>query len=150
MEQATRYNLSDMMADFANACRNADLKLTHQRLEIYRELALAKDHPSAEMLYKRIIKKLPTISIDTVYRNLATMEKNHLITRVQTLASQARFEAKMASHHHAVCRQCGAITDFSWGFFDEVQIPAEITSWGHIIKKNAVLEGVCKSCAGKS
>ncbi|MBU0482584.1 MAG: transcriptional repressor [Proteobacteria bacterium] len=140
--------LSQMMTEFEAACREAELKVTHQRLEVYRELAQATDHPSAEMLYKRIIKRLPTISLDTVYRTLATLEKHKLITRVQTLESQARYEAKMVSHHHAVCGKCGTITDFSWEIFDEVRIPAEIAGWGKVVKRNAVLEGICRACAG--
>ncbi|MBU0681457.1 MAG: transcriptional repressor, partial [Proteobacteria bacterium] len=127
-----------LLTEFENACRKADLKVTHQRLEIFRELAQAHDHPSAEMLYNRIIKRLPTISLDTVYRTLATLEKHDLITRVQTLESQARLEAEMIRHHHAVCRKCGAITDFSWNTFDEVQVPAELSGWGRITKRNAI------------
>lgn len=141
-------DLLRMMTEFAKACREAGLKMTHQRLEVYRELVQASDHPSAEMLYKRIIKRLPTISLDTVYRTLATLEKYRLITRVQTLESQARYEAKMVKHHHAVCGRCGTITDFSWEMFDEVQMPDEINSWGKVVKRNAILEGICKACAG--
>lgn len=150
MEQLSKHDLSVMMAEFENACRKADLKVTHQRLEIYRELARAKDHPSAEMLYNRIIKRLPTISLDTVYRTLATFEKHRLITRVQTVESQARFEAETVKHHHAVCTQCGTITDFTWESFDEAQVPEEVTGWGKVVKRNATLEGICNKCARKS
>lgn len=150
MKHLSRSELSVMMTEFENACRKADLKLTHQRLEIYRELARAQDHPSAEMLYKRIKKKLPTISLDTVYRTLSTLEKHQLITRLQTAESQARFEAKMSRHHHAVCSSCGAITDFVWQSFEEVQVPAELSSWGKVAKRNAILEGVCKACFDNS
>jgi Fur family peroxide stress response transcriptional regulator len=146
---AIKANLSKMMKEFENACRKADLKVTHQRLEVYRELTLAQDHPSAEMLYKRLIKKLPTLSLDTVYRTLATLEKHLLITRVQTIESQARYEAKMEKHHHAVCRRCGTITDFSWDFFDDIQIPTAVGGWGKVIKRNVVLEGICKKCAAE-
>ncbi len=146
----TKHDPSKMMTEFENACRKADLKLTHQRLEIYRELVQAQDHPSAEMLYKRIIKILPTISLDTVYRTLATLEEHRLITRVQTLKSQARFEAKMTKHHHAVCSVCEAITDFTWNSFDEVQVPEDLAVWGQVVKRNAVLEGICKACAGNN
>jgi len=138
------------MKVFEGACRRADLKVTHQRLELYRELAQAEDHPSAEMLYKRLIKKLPTLSLDTVYRTLATLEKHHLITRIQTTESQARYEAKIDKHHHAVCSRCGTITDFSWSFFDEIQVPEAVVSWGIVTKWNAVFEGICKSCAEKT
>ena len=147
MIQTATHELSDVMTAFENACREAGLKLTPQRLEIYRELAQAQDHPSAEMLYQRIIATLPTISLDTVYRTFATLEKHRLISRVQTVESQARFEAKMTRHHHAICIHCGAITDFTWHSFDEIQTPEELASWGKVVKRNATLEGVCNSCS---
>ncbi len=149
MKKPTPHTLSLMMTEFENACRQADLKVTHQRLEIYRELAQAKDHPSAEMLYKRIIKILPTISLDTVYRTLATLEKHGLITRVQTVESQARFEAKMTCHHHAVCTNCGSITDFTWEDLDTLKMPSGLEGWGKVTKRNATLEGICTTCTGK-
>ena len=141
-------DLSILMKEFENACRKVDLKVTHQRLELYKELAQAEDHPSAEMLYKQVIKKLPTLSLDTVYRTLATFEKHRLITKVQTIESQVRYEAKMDKHHHAVCSRCGTITDFTWDLFDEVQVPKAVVGWGKVIKSNAVFEGICKACAG--
>lgn len=149
MNAPSQHELSVMMTEFENACRKADLKVTHQRLEIFKELAQAHDHPSAEMLYKRIIERLPTISLDTVYRTLATFEKHGLITRVQTVESQARFEAEINRHHHAVCSKCGEITDFSWESFDDAQVPDELVGWGKVFKRNAVLEGICSKCSGK-
>jgi len=139
-----------MMLQFEKSCRAADLKVTHQRLEVYRELVQAKDHPSAEMLYKRILKKLPTISLDTVYRTLATLEKHGLIVRIQAVSSQARFEAKITIHHHAVCSNCGAIIDFTWDSFDKMPLPSELNGWGKINKRNAILEGTCHTCSAKS
>lgn len=149
MSHPSPKELNAMMTAFENACRQAELKVTHQRLEIYRHLAQAEDHPSAEMLYKRILARLPTISLDTVYRTLATLEKHGLITRLQTAENQARFEAKMVSHHHVVCRQCGAITDFNWQIFDDTPLPAPLAVWGRVTDRHAVFEGICRTCGGK-
>ena len=136
----------EKLAAFEKACRKADLKVTHQRLEIFRELAESNDHPSAETIYKRLLRKLPTISFDTIYRTLATFEKHGLVTRVETIESQARFEAKMEKHHHAVCSKCGKITDFTWDIFDECALPQPISTWGSINKRNVTLQGICSDC----
>ena len=149
MKNAMQHTLEQRMTEFEKACRTADLKVTHQRLEVYKELVQAEDHPSAEMLYKRILERLHTISLDTVYRTLSTLEKHGLITRVQTIESQARFEAKMVTHHHAVCSRCGAITDFTWDSFDETPVPAVLGEWGKVSKRNAILEGICNDCTTK-
>lgn len=140
--------LQEKMTCFELACRNAGLKLTHQRLEIYHELASTTDHPTAGMLYTRLRRNLPTLSLDTVYRTLATLEEHHIITRVQTDENQARYEAEMAPHHHALCRKCGAITDFHWTAFDTAQLPDDLSGWGSIEDKKVTVRGTCRQCTG--
>lgn len=143
-------SLTDMIQEqltaFESACREAGLRLTHQRLEIYRELAMADDHPSAELLHKRLRRKILTISLDTVYRTLATFESHGLITKVDTVESQARFEATGMRHHHLICRKCKEIMDFQWQLIDDVTLPEEISNWGRIDNKNVILYGVCSKC----
>ena len=143
-----QFTLQDKIAHFEQVCRDANLKLTHQRQEIFRELASATDHPSTEVLYIRLRKTLPTISLDTIYRTLATFEEHGLISRVQTVESHTRYEAEMEPHHHAICRKCGKITDFRWTSFDKIQLPHEISGWGRIEDKRMTLRGICEECAG--
>jgi len=138
---------SKMLPDFKEACRKAGLKATQQRIEIFYQLAASHDHPSAETIYNSLQKKLPTISLDTVYRTLATFEKHGLITRIQTPESLARFEVETDTHHHIVCTKCGRITDFKWSLFDDSQIPQDISNWGSINKKNVLLQGICNKCS---
>ena len=58
-------SLEDKMRLFQHICEEEGLKLTHQRLEILRELDKATDHPSAETIHKRVQARIPTISLDT-------------------------------------------------------------------------------------
>lgn len=139
--------LREKLQHFEIACREAGLKVTPQRLEIFRELASAGDHPTAETLYKRLQKTMPTLSLDTVYRTLTTFEEYDLILRVQTTESHARFEAEMQKHHHAICTQCHRITDFYWDICDTSELPAQMTGWGQIKNRQITLKGVCAECA---
>lgn len=138
-----------ILADFEDACRNSGLKLTHQRIEIFRELLAATDHPTAEALYVRLRTKLPTISLDTVYRTLNTLADKGLINRVETFESLARFEAIHVRHHHLICRKCGQIIDFIWPGIDEAEFSDEIKNWGRIDSMNLVVNGVCTACLKK-
>ncbi|NOQ45310.1 MAG: transcriptional repressor [Desulfobulbaceae bacterium] len=138
--------IQDKLAAFEQACRTAGLKVTHQRIEIYRELAMATDHPSAEGLYKRLHDRLPTLSLDTVYRTLSTFEELGLIKRVQTVESQTRFEAQMLQHHHLICDRCNKIIDFQWQGFDNISIPEEVSRLGKVSSKNVILKGICNEC----
>ena len=139
-------DLKELLAGFEKACRERNLRLTPQRLEIFCELAKATDHPSAENLHQRLIKGMPTLSLDTVYRTLGTFVDHGLINKVETVESQAHFEVLQQQHHHLICRKCKAIIDFQWHSIDSASLPEEINAWGRIERKNIVIYGVCHNC----
>jgi len=60
--------------------REAGIKLTHQRLEIFRELAKTEEHPDAETLFRAVEVRVPTVSLDTVYRTLWMLRDLGLVT----------------------------------------------------------------------
>ena len=138
--------LKKKLSTFEDACRKAGLRLTPQRIEIFRELALAKDHPSAEMLHLRLSEKMPTLSLDTVYRTLGTFARHGLVNKVETVESQARFEAAHVVHHHLVCENCKQIMDFQWQYIDEAALPETVAGWGKVDRKSVIAYGTCKKC----
>lgn len=137
------------LAVFERSCRDEGLRITHQRLEVYRELAAAVDHPSAETIHQRLRRNIPTISLDTVYRTLSTLARHGLISRIDTIENPSRFEATGIRHHHLICSECKKISDFQWKAVDEIPLPYEIESWGHIAARNVVIYGVCGDCLEK-
>ena len=131
---------------FVAACREKDLRLTPQRLEIFKELAQATDHPTAETLHQRLIQGMPSLSLDTVYRTLGTFVNLGLVNKVETSESQAHFEVSHVQHHHLICRECKEIIDFQWQYIDNASLPEEVHSWGRIDRKNIVVYGTCHKC----
>jgi len=71
---------AELIERFENACRDRKLKITQQRLEVFRELARYPGHPTADDIYGRVRRRLKTISLDTVYRTIGTFEKHVLIS----------------------------------------------------------------------
>ncbi|SHI88945.1 Fur family transcriptional regulator, peroxide stress response regulator [Malonomonas rubra DSM 5091] len=138
--------LKHKLSAFENACRKAGLRLTPQRIEIFRELAKATDHPSAETLHLRLSDKMPTLSLDTVYRTLGTFAGHGLVNKVETVESQARFEAAHVTHHHLVCESCKQIMDFQWQYVDEASLPETVSGWGQVNRKSVIAYGTCKKC----
>lgn len=140
---------ADCLAHLNAVCRETGLKLTQQRLEVYNELAHASDHPSPETLYRRLLPRMPSLSLDTVYRTLATLAQHNLVQKVETFQSQVRYEAVQQRHHHLICRECQSISDFAWASFDAAALPGEADLWGAVERKSVVLTGLCKECGKK-
>ncbi len=140
-------DVRDEIERFQEACRRNGLKVTHQRLEIFRELARDRSHPSVESVYRRVKERLPTVSLDTVYRTLSTFEHLGLISRVQSLETVARYDPNPAPHHHLVCVRCRAIQDFSWPEFDRMEPPIPPHAWGRVHGRRVEIWGLCPRCA---
>lgn len=135
------------MARFEQVCRKSGAKLTHQRMEIYREVAQNGDHPGAEKVFQGVRKRMPTISIDTVYRTLWWLKDLGLITILGSQRERARFDANLSRHHHFVCTQCGRIHDFFSDEFDRLELPDSLLSIGHAEKTQVEVKGRCLKCA---
>lgn len=146
--QAMAMDFDSALERFKTISLDKGLRLTHQRLEILRELVGAKDHPSAEMVFGRVRRRLPTISLDTVYRTLSTFDELGLIMRVPVTGDQGRFDADTSPHHHFVCSRCKAIYDFMWEEFDALSLPLHSESLGRADDRRVVLRGVCQHCVG--
>ena len=141
-----KLNIKNQLATFVAASREKDLRLTPQRLQIFKELARATDHPTAEALHQRLLQDMPTLSLDTVYRTLGTFADAGLVVKVETSESQAHFEVSQVQHHHLICRKCKEIIDFQWQYIDKASLPEEVHSWGRIDRKNIVVYGICHKC----
>ena len=139
-------SIKSKLTAFEDACRKAGLRLTPQRIEIFRELARASDHPTAEVLHLRLLEKMPTLSLDTVYRTLGTFVGHGLINKVETVESQARFEVAYVIHHHLICQKCKQIMDFQWQFIDDATLPNSVKAWGRVERKSVVAYGTCSDC----
>lgn len=132
---------------FQDMCRRAGLKITHQRLEIYKELLNSKDHPTAEIIHKRLLERLPTLSLDTVYRTLTTFTAYGLANKVETAESLSRFEARQEPHHHLICTSCNSITDLPE--FTTMTLPDAVTQWGRPESMVLIIYGICQACQKK-
>lgn len=141
-----RDEIDRRMAEFMAVCRREGIKLTYQRMEIFRETASTEEHPDAETIYHRIRERLPTVSLDTVYRTMYLLEKLNLISRVNILCERTRFDANTSPHHHFVCSKCGRLKDFYSTGLDDFQIPTEVQSWGVVKSVHLELRGVCSAC----
>jgi Fur family peroxide stress response transcriptional regulator len=134
------------LALFYRRSRESGLRITPQRRAIYQELLKAKDHPSADDIYNRIVKKIPNISFDTVNRTLLTFSKIGITNVVEGYGQPKRYDPDMNTHHHFRCIQCNSIMDFNNKEYDNITVPEELKKRYSVIRKKVVLEGLCSKC----
>ncbi len=134
---------------FPDVCRRYGVKATYQRSEIYRELAGTNEHPDAGTIYTRVRKRIPTLSLDTVYRTLRLLERKGLISRVGSLGERTRFDADTDRHHHFVCTECGFIGDVYIEEWNDFRAPSDVKTMGTVNSIHVEVRGLCKACQRK-
>jgi len=145
-----RLNLGNESLDFfREKCKENNLKITPQRIVIYRELLKSTDHPNAEVLYKRIKKIIPDISLDTVNRTLITFAKIGIVKNVEGYGEPRRYDPNMENHHHFRCVNCNSLIDFDYKPYDDIIIPGDIKKRFSVLNKKVLLEGSCDKCHKK-
>lgn len=138
--------VKEYVDDLNRVCRDKDLRLTPQRLEVFKTIVRTTEHPSAEDILKKVRKRIPNISHDTVYRTLSWLVENRLIFQVGVVNGMARYDGNLEMHAHYICETCGFIGDI---FSDRLKnmslnslVPCDFSV------RDVLLEfrGCCNSC----
>ncbi len=104
------------------ALRTCGLRMTRQRAALLKVLVEAHDHPDANQIYKRAQKLQPSLSLATVYRTLAALQRHGLIHRHSFKSLGARFEiAAGAQHDHMIDIDKGQIMEFQSAEIERIE-----------------------------
>jgi len=141
--------LEEKVSSFRSKCQKIGLKVTPQRMAIYRVLAESKEHPSAERVYRQVRRELPNISFDTVNRTLLTLNEIGVAFVVKGSGDAKRFDGNLENHQHFKCVKCKRIIDFRHKPFDNIPVPKVLNRRFTILRKTVYFEGICDLCAGK-
>jgi len=125
------------------------IKPTYQRLCILEYLENNQNHPTAEMIYENISKRIPTMSKTTIYNTLNLFLEKGLIHAVTITGTEVRYDINTSSHHHFLCRKCGKIIDI------DIECPfvkGETTQvdGNEIEEVHGYFKGICKECREKN
>lgn len=90
---------------------NKQRRNTPQRKVILTELCAMDTHPTAAELYEIVRKKLPRVSLGTIYRNLEVLYEDGHINKLEFAGTEARFDGTIQAHHHLRCSECGCVRD---------------------------------------
>jgi Fe2+ or Zn2+ uptake regulation protein len=107
-------------------------------------LLTALDHPTADQVLARVRASLPAVSRGTIYRNLAKLIGDGRVHLVP-VGRVARYDARLDSHDHFLCGECGAVLDVAPGVATDAN-PASLE--GHAVAGvTRTYHGRCRGCA---
>jgi Fe2+ or Zn2+ uptake regulation protein len=124
---------------------------TRQLVAVYDVVSAAHDHPTAEEVFARVRRRLPRVSLGTVYRNLQKLAGQQRLRIVHLADRTARYDGMHENHDHFVCEQCGDLTDLPRARTAAPKCAA-LSAAGYGVRAHAVtFYGVCPKCgAGQS
>ena len=127
--------------------KQSNLRMTRQRQVILEEVRKIKTHPSADEVYEIVRKRLPRISLGTVYRNLEMLTETGDIQKLEAGGSPKRFDGNPDDHYHARCIRCDRIVDAHLEI--DLKINGELSDETGFKISGHKLEfvGLCPSCA---
>ncbi|KPJ66263.1 MAG: hypothetical protein AMJ43_08700 [Coxiella sp. DG_40] len=138
------------MDAFQQSCHRAGLKVTPQRMAVYKALIESKEHPSADTVYRQVRKIFPNISLDTVNRTLLTLADIGVAFIVEGSGDVKRFDGGLEKHQHFKCIKCKRIIDFHHKPFDDIPVPKSISEKFIVLKRTVYFEGICDLCRNTS
>ena len=131
-------------AQLVDAFRARGLKVTPQRQLLFRLLHDNDQHPTADTLYAQASHEMPGISLRTVYQTLTDLTAMGELDQVTFGSGPAHFDPNVSEHHHAVCDNCGAITDVYVDGADQLAIDG--LDGFRPESASIVFHGSCASC----
>jgi Fur family ferric uptake transcriptional regulator len=125
---------------------NPTRRNTRQRKVILECLSGGGSHPTASELYQIVRKRLPRISLGTVYRNLDRFSREGTIQKLRIGGNEARYDGNREPHAHVICMTCGRVEDALDMPADHVADRVRTLGGFHVLGHRSEYFGICASC----
>jgi len=127
-----------------------NLRMTRQRQVILEELRRTPSHPGADELYARVRKRLPRISLGTIYRNLEVLSASGEIQKIETGGSLKRFDGNPEPHYHIRCLRCQKVVDAPVAVLPDIERLLEGKTDFIITGHRIEFLGICPKCQAEA
>ena len=104
------------------------------------------DHPTAEWVHRQARRRLPRISLGTVYRNLKRLAEEGAIREIHAGGHPARFDGNTGRHYHIRCLGCGRVNDLPMSVDTRIEDEAARAMNYRIIGHQVEIQGLCPLC----
>jgi Fur family peroxide stress response transcriptional regulator len=122
-------------------------RYSKQRELIYNALVSTKEHPSAEMIFKKLKPSCPSLSLGTVYRNLNLLVEEGRALCIPSTVN--RYDATTQDHPHFYCTCCGNLYDLDIPIDQSMHLAVEKLGY-HVHSQDLIFKGICPHCLTKS
>ena len=122
-------------------------RMTRQRAVILEELKKVKTHPGADEIFEMVRKRLPRISLGTVYRNLKVLSELREIQKFEHVGTLKRFDGTPENHYHIRCVKCGRLDDAPVAIETNLEKKVRPYTNYSIIGHRIEFIGFCPECA---
>ncbi|MDF2880907.1 MAG: transcriptional repressor [Clostridiaceae bacterium] len=126
--------------------REKKLKLTPQRIAVYKYLHSTTEHPSAETIYKALQEEYPTMSLATVYKALKTLVEVKLVQEINVGEGNFRYDGNVCSHPHIQCLNCGKVDDIQGICFSDLNDKVKNYTNYDVVTNQLYFYGLCENC----
>jgi len=121
---------------------------TIQRQLIFDAVRELDIHATAEQAYEYVVKKHPTISKATVYRNLHHLSDAGELLNIGSFYGSIHYDHNCHKHYHFVCEECRRVFDVPASFPDICGELSDLDGFeikGHHLSFN----GLCRDCKSR-
>lgn len=122
------------------------VRMTTQRRIILEEVRKLCSHPTAMDVYEIVRKRLPHISLGTVYRNLEFLSDIGLVQKLEMAGTHKRFDGKIENHYHLRCMSCHRLEDLDVGPIAAIDRALIGVSDYEILWHRLEFVGLCPAC----
>ena len=126
------------------------LAATHQRRVVYEAVVASHGHRSPEQIYAAVRKRVPSISLATVYNNLRLFVAHGLLREVTPHASTLRVDGNLNPHHHLVCSRCKSVRDIDGDLIDLKRLSRKLPEGFDLTRPVVEVFGLCSRCSSKN
>ena len=98
------------------ALESVGCRYTRQRGAVYACLSRATDHPTTEEIFQQVRRRMPRISLATVYNSLEALVRAQVATRLAGGNGSTRYDCRAEDHYHLRDTSTGEIRDLATAF----------------------------------
>jgi len=141
---------SDEVLHYEEAISHSGLRYTPQRRRVFDVLLEQRDHPTATEVFMRAKKRMPSISLATVYNCLETLVECGLVRQVNIDREPTRYCPNLRKHGHFICSKCSGVTDIDLDSESVKKMLQGLPTSYTVDSVEINLRGTCTQCHQKN